>query len=262
MTSILANSDPDTADLTDDAFLGGRLQLLQPRKGYRAGMDPVLLAASVPARPGQRVLDLGCGVGTAAFCLIRRVPGLALTGIERQPAYAALAGENAHRNGIDLRVLTGDIRGAGQMLSAEDFDHVICNPPFFDPNRRTPAGDPGREAGLAEDTPLADWIDTAARRLRPKGFLHMIHRAERLPDILSSCSHRLGSLEVLPLAPRAGRAAHLILVRARKAGRAAFRLHAPAVLHAGGQHQRDGDDYVPAISAVLRDGQPLPWPSA
>ena len=101
--------DPGPAELTEDGFLGGRLSLLQPARGYRAGVDPVFLAAATPARPGQSVLDLGCGVGTAALCLGARVPDLSLAGLERQPDYAALARENATRNGIPLTVIEGDL---------------------------------------------------------------------------------------------------------------------------------------------------------
>ena len=99
---------PD-ADLTDDGFLGGRLRILQPRVGYRAATDPVLLAAAVPAKPGQRALELGCGAGVASLCLLSRVPGLSVTGIERQAAYADLARQNAARNSLDLMVIEGDL---------------------------------------------------------------------------------------------------------------------------------------------------------
>ena len=107
---------------------------------------------------------------------------------------------------------------------------------------------------------MADWVDAGARRLRAKGFLHLICRADRLPELLSACSGRLGSLEVLPLAARTGRAPALAIMRARKGGRAAFRLHAPVVLHEGSGHRRDGDSYTPALQAVLRSGEALTWP--
>ena len=113
---------------------------------------------------------------------------------------------------------------------------------------------------LGEGTPLADWIAAAARRLAPKGYLHMIQRADRLPDMLAGCAAVLGSMEVLPLAPRLARAAELVILRARKGGRADFRLHAPLILHEGDRHESDGESYKPEIRAVLRDGAALPWP--
>ncbi|MEL6452208.1 MAG: methyltransferase [Pseudomonadota bacterium] len=239
------------ADLTHDAFLGGRVHLWQPRKGYRAGIDPVLLAATVPARAGQSVLDLGCGAGAAAMCLGARVPGLTLLGVERQADYAALAARNG------LETVCADLTDLPDDLRARSFDHVLANPPFFDRRSGHAARDMGREAARGRDTPLAAWIDAAARRLRHRGYLHMIHRAERLPDLLAGATGRLGSPEVWPICPRVGKAAELVIFRARKEGRAEFRLHAPIILHEGDRHHTDGESYTPEIKAVLREGAAL-----
>ena len=246
-------SNLDALELTQDAFLGGKVQLWQPLAGYRAGVDPVLLAASVPAKAGQSVLDLGCGVGAAALCLGARVSGLSLFGVERQAAYVQLA----RRNGLDC--VAADIGDLPADLRQMSFDHVICNPPYFDRTAGYAADDPGREGAMGEDTPLGTWIDIAARRLRPKGYLHLIHRADRLPELLSFAQDRLGSLEVLPLAPRIGRAAELVILRARKEGRAQFRLHAPEIIHSAPKHEADVEDYNPRISSVLRNGNALIW---
>lgn len=247
MTSIL------DADLTQDAFLGGKLHLWQPKSGYRAGVDPVLLAASVPASAGQSVLDLGCGVGAAALCLGARVPGLRLVGVERQPVYAELA----RQNGLD--VIEADINALPLDLRQQSFDHVICNPPYFDRAAGHAAKDRGREAAMGEQTPLACWIEVAAKRLKPKGYLHVIHRTDRLPELLAAATPRLGSLEILPLQPREGRAADLLILRARKEGRAAFRMHAPQLIHKSVRHIKDAEDYTPTVRAALRAGAALNW---
>ncbi|MGX0878072.1 tRNA1(Val) A37 N6-methylase TrmN6 [Roseovarius sp. MBR-154] len=247
-------------DLSRDAFLGGRLRIAQPRAGYRAGIDPVLLAASIPARAGQNVLDLGCGSGIAALCLGARVPGLALTGLEIQPAYADLARRNAVANGQTLEVVNGDLTDMPVPLRQRQFDHVIANPPYFDRAAGTPARDPGREHGMGETCALAEWVAAAARRAAPKGQVTVLQRADRLPDLIAAMAAHLGSLEVLPLIPRPGRAARLVLMRGRKGGRAEFRLHDGPCLHAGAEHGSDGEDYTPAISAVLRDAAGLPFP--
>jgi tRNA1(Val) A37 N6-methylase TrmN6 len=244
------------ADLTCDAFLGGKVHLWQPRKGYRAGVDPVLLAASVAAQAGQRVLELGCGAGAASLCLAARVPGLTLTGVERQADYAALAAKNGR--GL-LEVVTADITDMPMDLRQRQFDHVLVNPPYFDRSAGLRATDPTREAALGEGVPLEEWVRIAGKRLAPRGQAHFIHRADRLPDLIRALPHDLGSVEVLPLVPRAGRDAELVILRARKGGRAAFRLAAPCVLHAGTRHERDGDSFVPAIKAVLRDGAALEY---
>lgn len=251
MTSI---SD---AELTRDAFLGGRLHLWQPRRGYRAGVDPVLLAAAVPARAGQSVLDLGCGAGAAALSLAARVGGLDLAGVELQPLYADLARRNAAENGIPFDVACADLRALPDRLRRRQFDHVLMNPPYFDRAAGTAAREAGRDTALGGETPLADWLAIAARRLAPAGVLTLIQRIERLPDCLAPLAGRLGSLRLLPIAARPGRAPHLFVLQARKGGRAPFRMTAPLVMHAGTRHLRDGEDYAPAVAAVLREAAPL-----
>lgn len=240
--------------LTTDEFLGGRLRILQPRDGYRAGVDPVLLAASVPARAGDSVLDLGCGVGVAGLCLASRVEGVALAGLELQGAYAALARRNALANGITMEVVTGDVSDMPEELRQRQFTHVLVNPPYFDRNASSAARDTGRETALGEVTPLATWVRAAARRAAPKGSVTFIHRTERLPALMAELSGHLGSLEVLPLIPRRGRPARLALVRGRKGGRADFKLHDGWVLHEGAAHVSDGENYTDATACVLRLG--------
>lgn len=242
-------------ELSRDAFLCGRLHLRQPKKGYRAATDPVLLAAACPALPGQSVLDMGCGAGAAALCLAARVPGVILTGLEVQPAYAALARRNAADNGIALQVETGDLAQMPKALR-RDFDHVIANPPYY-PAGGTPSPVAARARALQVDTPLADWVQAAARRLAPGGWLTLICGADGLPEVLAAMGAKLGSASVLPLQAREGRAALRILLRARKGGKGAFRLLAPLVLHQGAAHDGDRESYTPRANAVLRGGEGL-----
>jgi len=233
------------------------VRLFQPARGYRAGVDAVLLAAACPARPGEHVLDLGCGVGAAALCLAARVPGLRLTGLERDPETAALARRNAAAAGAAMEVMEGDAAAPPPELRQIVVHHAILNPPYFGRAASLPAADPRREAAMGEQTPLAVWLGCAARRLKPGGWLTIIHRPERLADLLGALPP-LGSVQVQPVAPRAGRDAGLVLVRARKDGRAPLRLHAPFVLHSGARHLRDGEDYTEAARRVLREGAALP----
>lgn len=242
-------------DLSRDAFLCGRLHLWQPKKGYRAATDPVLLAAACPAGPGQSVLDLGCGAGAAALCLAARVTGLHLAGLELQPGYATLARRNAAENGFEMQVETGDLAHMPKALR-RDFDHVIANPPYYPP-KGTPSPIPARARALQVDTPLGDWVQAAARRLAPGGWLTLICGADGLPEVLTAMGSKLGSASVLPLQPREGRSALRILLRARKGGKGAFRLLAPFILHAGAAHDGDRENYTPTANAVLRDGADL-----
>ncbi|AZL59205.1 methyltransferase domain-containing protein [Tabrizicola piscis] len=242
-------------ELSDDKLLCGGLRLLQPLKGYRAATDPVLLAAACPAQSGDSVLDLGCGAGAAALCLGRRVPGLHLAGLEIQPDYAALARQNADRNELALEVHDGDLARMPTALR-RDFDHVIANPPYY-ATGGSPSPIPGRARAMQVATPLSDWVSAASRRLRPGGWLTMICGADGLPQILSAMGTKLGSVAVLPLAAREGRPALRIILQARKGGRAAFRLLAPFVIHAGPAHDGDRESYTPLANAVLREGADL-----
>ncbi|WP_166417563.1 tRNA1(Val) (adenine(37)-N6)-methyltransferase [Cochlodiniinecator piscidefendens] len=245
--------------LTQDAFLNGALKIWQPRKGYRAGVDPVLLAATVPVKSGQSVLELGCGVGVASLCLGRRISGLHLAGLELQMPYAELARRNGVENNLNFSVYDGDLRQLPQDVRDNRYDHVIANPPYYLRSQGTGSQDTGRDVSLAGDTPLDEWIKVAAKRLLPKGYLSVIQDMRRLPELLTAMETHVGSIEMQPITGREGRAANLVIVRGRKLGRAAFKSHAPIALHAGQEHERDGDDYALNISNVLRHGAFLPF---
>mgnify|MGYP001627757734 CR=1 FL=1 len=242
-----------SVDVTRDLILGGRVILYQPARGYRAGVDPVFLAASVDARPGQSVLDLGCGVGAATLCLGARVKGLRLVGLERQPGYADLARRNGAENKADFNVVDGDLSKMPEVLRQDRFDHVIANPPYFRRDRTIKSGDPTREGAMGEDTPLAEWVQAAARRCKPRGTVTFIHRTERLPELLGAFNACLGSLCLLPLVPRVGRDSQLCLLQGRKEGRADLRLCHGLVVHQGAAHGSDRADYTARANAVLFD---------
>jgi len=236
------------ADVTDDAFLGGRLRLRQPAAGYRAGIDAVFLAAAVPARAGEHVLDLGLGPGAAALCLLWRVPGAAVTGLERDAAYAALARHNAAANGCAdrLDVVEGDV-GASRDLGP--FDHVMTNPPFIEDGQGSRARDPGRAAAHSSDVPLAEWIAAAARALRPGGTLSIVFPARREGELLAALPP--GALRLLPLLPRPGRAPKRLIVQLRTARPAGLVRLPGFVLHG------DAPGFTKAAESILREGHAL-----
>jgi tRNA1Val (adenine37-N6)-methyltransferase len=237
-------------ELTRDAFLGGLVQAFQPRLGYRAATDPVFLAACVPARAGQRVLELGCGVGVASLCLHARVAGLHLTGVEVQGNYAVLARRNADANGAVMQVVQADLAALPADLRAQSFDHVIANPPYY-AAQGPAAQDAGRDRALREDTPLALWLDVALKRVRDGGHVTLIHLTDRLPDLLAGLCPR-ASVIVLPLAARAQRPARRVIVQARKGGRSPLVLLPPLVIHQGDSHPGDGEYFTEAVRVLMR----------
>lgn len=248
----------DATETTLDDFLGGRLRLRQPRRGFRSGQDAVFLAAAVPARPGESALELGCGAGAAILCLGRRVPGLSLTGFEVQAGYVALAQENAARSGLPLEVIEGDVEAPPPALGGRAFDQVLLNPPYYDRAASTRAKDAGRDLAHGGAAPLSAWLALAARRLRSGGMLTLIQRTARLPEVLAGLPGTMGAAELRPLAPRMGAPPATFLLRARKGGRSPFRLLPPLEVH--GTPQPDGKSFAPWAAAVLRDGAALPWP--
>ncbi len=242
--------------MTDDGFLDGRLQMLQPRNGYRAATDPVFLAAAVPAKAGETVLELGCGAGVALACLRHRVPVRA-TGVELQQEYADLAVQNMARNGLVAKIVQGDLADMPATLRAQSFDHVMMNPPFFESARHSAPKNAGKATAFLEgDAVLESWLAAGMKRLKPLGWITIIHRAERLSDILSGLG-KAGDIHILPLAARTGRAARRVIVQARKGAAGPLTLCAPLVLHSGESHGADGDDFSQTAREILRDGKGL-----
>ncbi|MFA5901210.1 MAG: methyltransferase [Hyphomicrobium sp.] len=259
MTHASATDEPP--QVTDDAFLGGALNILQPRAGYRAGLDAVMLAASVSNDPGQplRVLDVGAGVGTAGLCVARRLAAAEVVLLEREPQLADLAMQNVQRNGLGDRVRVvatsvgapaAQLRAAG--LAEESFTCVIANPPYHDAGAGTLPPDAGKALAhaMAEDE-LQRWGRFLARMTAPRGTVTMVHKAEALQRVLAAFDQRFGAIRILPLHPRAGEPAHRVIVQGIKGSRAPLQLLTGLVLHG------DGNAFVPAAQAILRDGAAL-----
>lgn len=238
-------------ETTEDRILDGRVILNQPREGYRAAVDPVLLAASVRAHAGERALDLGCGVGAAMLCLAARVDGLQIDGLELQGALAALARKNVAANGFEdrLRVIDGDLLNPPAPLAADGYHHVFANPPYLSGDRGNhPPNTSKRLAHVESDADLEDWVDVALKFCRTKGSITFIYRADRLAELLIGLEDRAGEVTVFPLWPKDGEIASRVIVRARKGIKSPMQLMSGLVLH-----RADGR-YTPGADAALKGG--------
>lgn len=243
-------------DVSVDQLLGGRVELRQPVNGYRAAIDPVFLAASIPAGAGDSVLDAGCGTAAAALCLVARVPDVAVTGLELQSEMVRFALENIDANTMGARVgaMQGDVANPPHDILDRLFDHVMANPPFMEAHAGNPPPDPARATAMVEGAAgIETWITFAASVLKHKGTFTLIHRAERLPHILAAMTGRFGDIRVFPLwpGPAMDKPAKRVLVQARKGINSPLSLLPGMILHQG-----DGS-YTPEAEAVLRQAAPI-----
>jgi tRNA1(Val) A37 N6-methylase TrmN6 len=238
-------------DVTEDGLLGGRVLILQPSEGYRVALDTVLLAAAVPEGAGERVLDAGVGTGGASLCLAARAAGCTVVGIDTDDEALALAQSSVERNGLAGRIelIHGDL---GDPPAIGPFDQVMTNPPFLPRAEMTLPEVRSRALARGEALGLGAWILACLDLLRPMGRLTLIHRADRLDDVLAALQGRAGEVVVFPLWPKADAShARRVVVAARKGAKGPARLARGLVLH-----EADGR-FTAAAEAILRDAAPL-----
>jgi tRNA1(Val) A37 N6-methylase TrmN6 len=243
-------------EITEDAVLGGRVRLRQAARGYRAGLDAALLAAACDAEPGQRVIEAGCGVGGALLAAAIRRPGVAFTGIERDAAAVALGRENIVLNELSDRVeiIDGDVAVRFSGLGLPHFDAGMANPPFFDDANALRAPAEARRAAWMADDGLEAWIGFLSKAVREGGTITLIHRADRLADILALLAPKAGSFRVRPIQPHADEPAKRVLVRAIKTGKAPLQILPALVLH-----ERGGAKHTAQAEAILRGEAAVDW---
>jgi len=250
-------SDPTSVpSVTEDRVLDGRVKLRQSAAGYRAGLDAALLAAACDAGDGERVVEAGCGVGAALLAAATRRPGARFVGLERDPAAAALARENAALNGLAERVevVEGDVATGFRALALPVFDAMMSNPPFFDDPKTLRAPAPEKTGAWMADAGLTAWTAFALKAVREGGTITLIHRADRLADILALLAPKAGSFRIRPIQPFADTPAKRVLVRAVKTGKAPLVLLPALVLH-----ERGGSKHSAQTEAILRGEAALDW---
>lgn len=234
-------------------LLNRRVLLYQPQSGFRTSIDAVLLAATCPVKSGQSLLDLGCGTGAAGLCVLARVSGVCLTGIDIQADHIELARENAMLNNVsalcDFAVSdVGEFKRHNAKGDNIQFDHVICNPPYNEAlaHTRSPSESKALAMGHAH-TGLQDWVDCANRNLKSGGSFTLIHKADQIDRIIVALGGRFGAIEIFPVQSREGREALRVIVRALKGRKTPARIHPALILH-----EAKGD-YTAAADAILRD---------
>lgn len=234
--------------------LDHKVRLLQAEKGFRTSLDSVFLAAACKAGAGSRILDMGCGVGGASFCLLWRVPQTHVTGVDIQRDHVELAQDNIRLNDMQGRAefIYADIL---DYRSEERFDHVICNPPYLEAGTYTPSPLDQKATALGHDgtdIDLQDWLDAGFHNLKSGGSFTIIHRADMMDKIILGMGRRFGAIETIPLWPRTGDEARRVIIRAVKDRKTPARIHAGIVLH------EDNDStYTKAADAILRDGKTI-----
>jgi len=239
--------------LTQDTLFGGKLICHQPAAGYRFSLDAVLAAQFVVPKGGQRVLDLGCGCGIIGLILAYRIAELTVCGLELQAELAHIAAENILANGYSQRmqVIEGSVCGIDQLVQAEAFDLVICNPPYGAPqggriNRHSQAAFARHELCGS----LADFIRGAAYSVRNRGRVVFIYPARRGANLLRELMrHRLTPKRMQPIYSSPGaESARLLLIEAVKNGGDQFEILAPFYIY-----QQANGAYSPAMQALYEE---------
>jgi len=247
------NSESDCTETTIDDFLGGAVRLIQPRDGYRVSMDTVMLAATIPAKPGETVLEAGVGSAGAALCLARRLPGVKVYGIDIQPSMIDFARQNIAYNDLSDFVSVG--RRCVTDLSGPEatYDHVMINPPYLAQGKAIRP--PEKNKGLAHmdsAATLADWIKFSIYNVKNRGTLSIVYRADRIDEVISHLYRRVGDLKIMPLWPRLGSPAKRVIIQGRKG------IHGAAQLLPGLALHGTVDRYTEEAREILWDGAALP----
>ena len=241
--------------LSQDKFLNGRITLFQPAKGYRAAIDPVLLAAGIPACPGDKVLEIGSGTGAASLCLAARVPNVEVIGLELQLDLVDLANKSVELNSLSHSVtfFQGNLLSPPKCLGEFLFDHVMANPPHLNRQKVNPSPNLQKEIAYVEgEAALTDWIKFALQNVRVGGTVTFLHRYDRRDEVVSGLEEGAGGIIVFPLWPKIhGNGAKRVIIQGRKGVKGITKFATGIVLY------DDKEKFTNETNRILREGSRL-----
>ncbi|MGD9638764.1 MAG: tRNA1(Val) (adenine(37)-N6)-methyltransferase [Alphaproteobacteria bacterium] len=237
---------------TKDDFLGGKLKIIQPVKGYRGGIDPVILASSITPESGSCILEVGSGTGIASLCLASRVLNVSIKGIEKQEELYNFSLESAKFNNLEDRVsfFNADIKNAKKDIEHASFDYVITNPPYYLPSFVSP-NKLKATANADSSADLDYWLKFCIRALKHKGTLAMIFNAERIDEIMTILYGRVGGITITPLWSKSDSDAKRVIIKARKG------LKSPTAITKGLLLHNEDGSFTDKASLILRQGDTL-----
>ena len=233
-------------ELTEDDFLGGLVTLKQPKKGYRISSDTVFLSATLKIKPGEKLLDVGAGSGGILSCFEARnkaIEDIGLFGIEIQNDLLELARSNT----ANAHYFEGDIMEDVDGCEPNSFHHVVSNPPYYENGKMSASPYETKAIAHGKDMDhLSLWVERCLRMVRPKGYISLVHRADRLDDILTALKSKAGSIIIYPMFPKQGKEANRVIIRAQKCGKGLLSLKSGMIVH-----KSDGN-YTEIAENILR----------
>jgi tRNA1(Val) A37 N6-methylase TrmN6 len=229
-------------ELTEDSIFNGRIKLFQPKIGYRAALDPIILASFISPGPHQKILDVGCGVGTISLILKMRESTAEITALDMDKRMCQICEQNAAANGFSVEVLNVRIEDRA-ILKERLFDHVVTNPPFFE--EKSSKVSESKKFANFETISLVEWIALCINKLKNNGIFSIIHRASRLEEILSALKSRAGAVKIIPIFPKSDRNANRIVVQAKKSSKSETMILPGVIVH------RDDGSYSDDLRRIL-----------
>ncbi len=245
-------------EITEDTFLGGKLVIEQPREGYRAGNDSVLLASSLFLRPYQTLLDLGCGVGTAFLCALARERSLKVTAVELQKKLSDLAIRNVQKNSFCADIMNLNVDKVSSVIGNRNFDHVIFNPPFFDYNAGTVSKNKNKSlSNFSSEKELENWVRIGMKRLKPNGTISVISRIESLTLVLKTLEEKVGSIKILPVSSFEDMSCSRVIIGGKLGSKGKLSLLPPLVMHSKSKDAEGKASFSKLARGILYDGNSI-----